>query len=79
MKTSLTPRKLFHVVVAGGISLAAQACSSDNSPQQDSGSDATKNDGPANDAMPGGDATMDTMSDACLNKPGDCTHGMCAW
>ena len=83
---SSTPRKLFHVLVVGGIALGAQACSSDTS-GMDSGTDDdassgtdAKNDAPAKDASPGGDSSMMGMdSGGCQNKPGDCSHGTCAW
>lgn len=55
--------KLFQVLVVGGLALGAQACSSDGSP---------------GDAGAGGDTGV-VMDSGCLNKPGDCSHGTCAW
>ena len=87
MASRITPQKLFHVLVVGGIALGAShvACSSD-SPGDDGGGGGAdaKNDAPKADAAAGGDTgVMDAMmavdTGPCLNKPGDCTHGTCAW
>jgi hypothetical protein len=77
--------KLFRVLVLGGLSMAIPACSSAG-PTDDAG---TANDSAAqNDAKPQTDAgssndaatIQDVAADApCLNKPGDCTHGLCSW
>ncbi len=74
--------KLFNVLVIGGMSLAIPACSGGPTTDSDAG-------GPAADAADdqgaqGNDAAAQpdtgTGQDAgCLNKPGDCTHGLCSW
>lgn len=74
--------KLFHVLVAGGLALATPACSSDPTPgNTDSGAEPKDAAADASDASVGFDAKLDALSaaDACLNKPGDCTHGLCSW
>jgi hypothetical protein len=77
--------KLFHVLVAGGLAMATPACSSDPVEQ---GVDAGNGkDGAAGGSDARADAAIadsgldDALSaaDACLNRPGDCTHGLCSW
>lgn len=75
-------RKLFHVLVVGGLALAAPACSSNPAPtESDSGAEAKDGAADASDASVGFDAALDALSaaDACLNRLGDCTHGLCSW
>ena len=74
--------KLFHVLVAGGLALAAPACSSDPGPSEtDAAADPKDAASDASDASVAFDAKLDALAaaDACLNKPGDCTHGLCSW
>ena len=69
--------KLFRVLVAGGLAMAAPACSSGSEKTELDA--AASGDDAASDA--GFDAKLDAAAaaDACLNRPGDCTHGLCSW
>lgn len=89
--SSSSPRasaKLFHVLVAGGIAMAGTACSSTDpvvKTESDSGSaaDGSSSDGSsshdASSAADSGSNDASAAADACLNTPGDCTHGLCSW
>jgi hypothetical protein len=86
MPTPLRPSaKLFRVLVAGGLAMATPACTNEI---VQNGGDA----GNAKDSAGPEDATGDSQSvtdagisdaldaaDACLNRLGDCTHGLCSW
>jgi hypothetical protein len=79
--------KLFHVLVAGGLALAGTACSSGDPVKNegDAGGGAQDGSAASGDASSSHDAAVDAdldaaaAADACLNTPGDCTHGLCAW
>jgi hypothetical protein len=75
--------KLFHVLVVGGMSMGipVAGCSGDTTT---GGQDAEASDGGGggNDSSsPKDSGTIQDVqaTDACLNKPGDCTHGLCSW
>lgn len=75
--------KLYRVLVVGGIAMAGPGCGTSSpgpAPVDAAAVDAAH---AAPDAAPvGNDAAMMEAMDAaaaCLNRPGDCTHGMCAW
>ena len=78
--------KLFRVIVVGGISMALPACSAGTTQDQDAAAsdaaaaDAADEKGASQDATADVAAPVDAADDApCLNKPGDCSHGTCAW
>ena len=79
--SSLDTSKLFHVLVVGGMAMAMPACSS---PDTTNDKDAEAADSASDQSSTKDSSVVDTGVDVtddgpCLNKPGDCSHGLCSW
>ncbi len=72
--------KLFNILVIGGMAMALPACSGDTTTGDDAAADdasSSKETGSSKDA--GSIKDVSTADVPCLNKEGDCTHGLCSW